>query len=282
MAYKFLDAKLGWTYPSTSGLKYFRADGTWVKPSGSYKFINALNQWSVPTMSRPTKPTTEAAFRNLSWSQLTALSNDCALYGTSGYTSMLGWCTYINTSQYGDIDLQLVALNKNRDTSNNVIGFTFMSKPVVTNTLSAMGSDANKETLYNNSFGRTWANTTMYSMFSAEAKAAIRPISLKMNTSANAKSSTTTTLSGEKVWLPSGRELFGDYYYGDEGSPFDYNDWKKKLLSTGEAFSYWLRTPCKYGSNYGFYYVTTRGLGGNAYNSPTPITSVGYVFCLCI
>lgn len=50
MGLLYIDAQGNYTNPADSGLKYYRADGTWADPSADYKYLDATGNWSAPEL----------------------------------------------------------------------------------------------------------------------------------------------------------------------------------------------------------------------------------------
>lgn len=216
-----------------------------------------------------TPPSNEAAFGNLSWNKIKAFAYDCAINGTSRYTSWVGWrktdIEKVNSTTYY-LNFTLVALkNSKKSVSPEAYnGFTFLSEHTLFNSYIAYtasvfrpyGSSSNM--LSNNA--EKWIDN-----MSDELKSVISNTVLDYVSDVSQSPGTISQFNNNKLFVPSLYELTGvttsfALTYPAEGQVFDYfkstgvgtSDKRTKSIytKTSENVSWWTRTPQSATLNY--------------------------------
>lgn len=243
----------------------------------------------------PDIPSDEQGFKDMPWSDLKLLANDCAKNGSENYKHMLGWTKSVTASGYGTFDVRIDAFNhKDKSDGSGKAGFVFECVQTIMDTIispdpaSGAGSAfipwgdsvAHKETL----------NVTLFNALPADLQNVIAEVNNECYTAGfNGSNNPSTTMVADKIWLPSTGEIMAaSESWGSEGTMFawyeqggNYASKRTKATQSGSTTgSYWTRTPYIWsGTRNGYVRIVLQtGAGGYGYAS----TSYNMAPCFCI
>lgn len=258
----------------TSGGKYawyvFTADGTKYIASDSpdtYPNAGAIGEAFYLKVG--------VTLEEMKWSEVAELCD-------AGYADQLIYAGDEKTVTLtnGEV-VTMVAADLNHDdlTSGGKAPVTFIAKHCLKATRAMNSSDTNSGG-WNGCAMRTYCNGALFDLMPDGLKENIKTVNKK--TSAG-KQSTAIQTAEDKIWLPSGIEVFGtanaSYYPPGEGTLypiFTDNASRVKNLNNSPCW-WWLRSPCVGGSTH-FCYVGTDGTLGDS--SASGSGGVAFGFCI--
>ncbi len=277
----------------------------YVSSDGSYYGNNVPSTTGAVALGfclSATKMRRETGTITDSWEQIIASVND----GTYKNKYEIGDTKSLDLGSEGIIEMQIVAfdtddLSDGRDVDHSIgkAPITWISKQLLRTSHKMnpdLENDWDNSKKYKTGTGgiggwedsemRVWLNSYVETFIPSNVRRAIRPVR---------KISTSYDYSGEMVqnavtidelWIPSGREIFGEEYWWETQGPsyseffkYESGNRTKNKIGESEGSDWWFRSASTFYSSFGFYKVASYGGTYHTYFYTQEQKGVALGFC---